>query len=166
MNIELLSTRYRVRPIKTADIPEVLELCKGNPLYYKYCPPAVSIESIQKDLEVLPPGKTPVDKYYLGFYNNESLVAVMDIVFGYPNTETVCIGFFMMERLMQGKGVGTSIITEACQYFKMMGYSFARLGYIKNNSQSKAFWIKNYFEKTGIEVQTEDRVIVTMQRTL
>lgn len=166
MDIGLLSTEYRVKQIEAVDIPEVFALCKGNPLYYQHCPPPITIESIQKDLITLPKGKTLEDKYYLGFYRNESLVAAMDLVCRYPNAETAFIGFFMTEQQAQGKGVGATIITEVCQYIKKTGFSFVKLGYVKGNPQSEAFWIKNQFEKTGVEVQAEGYVIVVMQRCL
>lgn len=166
MNIGSLSTKYHVKRIEEVDIPEVYARCKSNPLYYQYCPPFVTSDSIKKDLAALPSGKTLEDKYYLGFYKDESLVAVMDIISGYPDAETAFIGFFMMDQRMQRKGVGTAIITEACQYFKKVGFSEVRLGYAKGNSQSEAFWLKNHFEKTGVEKQGESYVSVHMQRRL
>ena len=166
MDPELLSTEYRVKRIDTVDIPKVFALCKGNPLYYQHCPPPITVESIQEDLIALPKGKTLEDKYYLGFYKDDSLVAVMDLICRYPNAETAFIGFFVVDQQMQGRGVGTSIITEACQYLKKIDFSFVRLGYSKGNSQSKTFWIKNHFEETGVEVPAENYVIVVMQRSL
>ncbi|MFT8890104.1 MAG: GNAT family N-acetyltransferase [Ethanoligenens sp.] len=166
MNIKLLSTEYLVKRIKTVNIPEVFALCKSNPLYYQHCPPSITIERIQKDLTALPKGKMLKDKYYLGFYKNKSLVAIMDLICRYPNEETTFIGFFMTDQQIQGRGVGTAIMTEACQHFKKSGSSFVRLGYVKGNPQSEAFWFKNHFEKTGVEVLAEGYVIVVMQRCL
>ncbi|WP_334137339.1 GNAT family N-acetyltransferase [Eubacteriales bacterium mix99] len=166
MEIELLSTKYRVKRMEEADIPEVYMLCKNNPLYYQYCPPFVTICSLKKDLTSLPKGKALKDKYYLGFYKGELLIAVMDLISGYPDAKTAFIGFFMMNQQVQGKGIGTAIITEACKYLKESGFSSVKLGYMKGNPQSESFWIKNHFQKTGVEAQTESHVIVVMQRHL
>jgi RimJ/RimL family protein N-acetyltransferase len=166
MKVELLSAEYKVKQIEEEDIQKVYDLCKSNPLYYQYCPPFVTVESIKEDLMALPKGKTLKDKYYVGFYTDKTLIAVMDIISGYPNSETAFIGFFMMNQHMQGKGVGTAIITEACQYFKKAGFTYARLGFVKGNPQSEAFWTRNHFEKTGVEVQAKGYVIVVMQRRL
>lgn len=166
MNIECFSTKYGAKRIEEIHIPEVYTLCKSNPLYYQHCPPDVTIGSLKDDLKALPDGKTLEDKYYFGFYHNESLIAVMDIIFGYPKAETAFVGFFMVNQNLQMKGVGTSIISEVCQYLKKIGFSYVRLGYVKGNPQSEAFWIKNHFEKTGEEVQAEGYVIVVMQRQL
>ena len=166
MELNRLSIKYRVKRIEKTDIPEVYMLCKSNPLYYEYCPPEVSIDSVKEELTALPKGKTLEDKYYLGFYENEILIAVMDLISKYPNEETAFIGFFMIDQQVQGKAIGTSIISEVCQYLKRIGFSYARLGYVKGNPQSEAFWIKNLFQKTGDEVQAEGYIIVVMQRTL
>lgn len=118
MNLQALSVKYAVRRIEEADISEVLVLCKGNPLYYQYCPPFVSAASIKRDMMALPKGKTQKDKYYLGYYSDSQLIAVMDLIRGYPNPESAFIGFFMVDKGWQGKNIGTEIISEACHYLE------------------------------------------------
>jgi RimJ/RimL family protein N-acetyltransferase len=166
MNIGSLSATYRVRRLEDADISEIFTLCEGNPFYYQYCPPPVTVESIKKDMLALPPGKTMADKYFLGYFSDGLLIAVMDLIAGYPDAETAFIGFFMMAQPMQGKNFGTEIITEACHALKGEGFSEVRLGYAKGNGQSEAFWLKNHFEKTGAENQAENYVSVYMRRPL
>lgn len=166
LDIKLLSTKFAVRRIADADIPDVFALCKGNPLYYQFYPPFVTTESIERDRTALPPGKTKDDKYYLGFYSDDHLIAVMDLIDGYPDPKSVYIGFFMMDRQWQGKNIGTEIISEACHYLKEAGFSEVRLGYAKGNYQSEAFWLKNHFEKTGVETPAENYKSVYMLRRL
>lgn len=103
MNISKFSEKYSVRRIQDEDIPKVYSLCKGNPVFYEYCPPAVTIEGIKEDMTVLPPGKSKEDKYYIGFWDGEDLVAVMDLILKYPGEETVFIGFFMTEKRHRGR---------------------------------------------------------------
>ena len=166
MNIELLSTKYLVRRITEADVTEVVALCRSNPLYYEYCPPFVSPESINRDRVALPVGKTKEDKYYFGFFKDEALIAVMDLIAGYPDPENAYIGFFMMDQRWQGKNIGTEIVTEVCQYLKETGFTKVGLGYAKGNRQSEAFWLKNQFKKTGQEKQAEGYISVYMQKRL
>ena len=59
---------------------------------YKYCGKELTIELIEKDLEITPPGIPIEQKYYIGFFDNANLVAVMDLEEGYPNSEYVYIG--------------------------------------------------------------------------
>lgn len=166
MHISELSKKYKVKKITEADIPEVYELCKNNPIYYHYYPPFVTVESLKEELQALPPGKTYEDKYYLGFYKKERMIAVMDLIDGYPQKECAWIGFFMMEKEVQGKGIGTEIITDVCTYLNTIGFGKVQLGYIKGNAQSEAFWIKNQFYKTGKEVARDGYVIVVMEHLL
>lgn len=166
MDINLLSHQYEVKKILDRDIPEVLNLCAGNPLYYKHCPPSVSIEQIRADLMALPPNKTYEDKHYVGFYSNKELIAVMDLICRYPNDETVFIGFFMTNKKIQGSGIGTNIITECLQSLKLMGYKRVRLGYVKDNPQPKKFWEKNNFKLTGVEDIQKNYTVVVMEKIL
>lgn len=165
MEIQSLSSTYKVSVLIQSDIPAILKLCSGNPKYYQHCPPAVTAASIKKDMQALPPGKVLEDKYYLGFWEDANLLAVMDLILKYPNNNTVFIGFFMMHADKQGEGIGSEIIKEVCTYLKKE-FSFIRLGYVKGNKQSESFWIKNSFQPTGIISHTENYDIVIMQKAL
>lgn len=149
MDIEKLSSAYRVRPILEADIGAVLRLCRGNPMFYQYIGEDVSDESLRADLKALPPGKGLSDKYYVGFYQGSDLIAVADLVLGYPNKSTAFIGFFMVSAEAQGKGVGTALVSELSQCFRDEGFTELRLGYVMGNQQSAQFWKKQGFEETG-----------------
>ena len=165
MEIQALSRTYQVKRIKAPDLPAVFALCSGNPRYYRHCPPFVSLESIQEDMDALPPGKEMIDKYYLGFWDADRLIAVMDLILAYPDKQTAFIGFFMTESAIQGKGIGSAIIEDACSYIKLH-FSNIRLGYVKENMQSKNFWEKNGFLPTGAMSKTEAYEIVVMEKAL
>lgn len=166
MNIKDLSQTYTARLLEEKDIPMLYDLCKANPLYYEYHPPMITYEEIKEDMVALPQGKTKEDKYYFGLFEGERCLAIIDLILKYPNDETAFVGFFMVNHDVQGKGVGTLMVTQLCEGLKQMGYQFVRLGYIKGNPQSQAFWEKNAFKPTGLEKETEDYTIVVMQRTL
>lgn len=166
MNIQCLSIQYEVRKISDEEIPAVLNLCESNPQYYYYCPPTVSLDGIKSDMLALPPNKTYDDKYYIGFYQRNKLIAIMDLIGRYPNNETAFIGFFMVDKELQGSGIGTNIISECLQYLKSINYKKVKLGYVKENPQAKNFWIKNCFKPTGAEDTQEHYTVVIMERTL
>lgn len=165
MNIKKLSNIYDVRKIKASDVSSVLRLCEANPQYYHHCPPMVTEESIKADMQALPKGKTAEDKYYLGLWNEDELVAVLDLILNYPDKKTAFIGFFMMNTKYQGCGTGTRIIEELCDYLKSE-FTGIRLGYVKGNPQSEHFWLKNQFRLTGVVTQVEKYEIVIMRREL
>ncbi len=165
MEIGKLSGAYRVCALGEGEIGSVLELCRGNPLFYEHCPPAPTAESIARDMVVLPPRTRPEDKYYLGFYEGRKLVAVLDLILNYPNTQTAFIGFFMVAADRQNRGVGSALVRDILDCLDGWGYEFTRLAYVLGNPQSRAFWLKNGFAETGVRTSTEDYTMVVMQRS-
>lgn len=145
MNVSDFSKRYIVRKLNKEDIGQIYELCKKNTLYYQYCPPFVTCESIEEDLTALPPNILIEHKYYVGYYEGDKLIAVMDLIEGYPETDIVYIGFFMRSVDIQKRGIGTAIIQELLEYVRTMGYKSVQLAWVKGNPQSEHFWIKNGF---------------------
>lgn len=157
---------YSVRQLTGTDTDAIYALAVGNPLYYRHCPPFVTRESIAEDMQALPPGTTYDNKHYIGFFHGVELIAVMDLILGYPTPTTAFIGFFMVDKARQGCGTGSAIITECAAHFKNLGYDRIRLGYVKGNPQSEAFWKKNSFKNTGFESKQEKYTIVVMERSL
>lgn len=163
-DVQALSGKYGVRRLTEADVERIYEVSAGNPMFYQYCPPFVTRESILEDMKALPPGKTYEDKYYIGYFDREKLVAVMDLILGYPNAETAFMGLFMMEKGSQGKGIGSAVVEECFGFLASMGYRFVRLGFAKGNPQSEAFWVKNGFGRTGVEADNGNYTMVVMER--
>ena len=145
MDLSALSKRYSIRRMDDSDADSILELCKGNTQYYLYCQARPSREQILNDLHITPPGIDPSAKYYIGFYQGNTLVAVMDLIDGYPGPDTAFIGFFMMRKEFQGNQCGSAIIQETAAYLKTLGMTAIRLGIDKGNPQSTHFWKKNGF---------------------
>ena len=58
-DIEAFSEKYTVMRMTVEDTDIIYRLCAGNPLYYEYCPPFVTRESIGEDLAALPPNTMP-----------------------------------------------------------------------------------------------------------
>ena len=166
MNIADISKQYIVRKLNNDDVKEIYDLEIENPMYFEFCPPKASIESIFDDMKALPPNMTYDDKYYIGFFKDEQLVAIMDLISHYPNVDTAFIGFFMVNKLWQNIGTGSDIIKETLLYLRKEGFSFVRLGYMKGNEQSKHFWIKNGFVPTGIETNNGQGIVVVMQKQI
>lgn len=166
MNINDLSAEYKIRKLNDGDIEKIYELSVGNPMFYEYCPPYVTKESIQEDMTVLPPNTDQKNKYYIGYFMENKLIAVMDLIMNYPDNKTVFIGLFMLNHKYQGKGIGTKIIKDCSSCFQNMDYHYMRLAYAKGNIQSEKFWLKNAFLKTGEEVENDGYIAVVMQKEL
>lgn len=166
MSVLHISKEYMVRKLTENDAKHVYMLLTGNPVYFEFCSPKPSIESVLEDMKALPPNKTYDDKFYIGFYKCGRLIAVMDLIYRYPNENTAFIGFFMMDKMYQGKGIGSTIIEESLAYLEKQGFTHVRLGYMKGNKQSRHFWIKNGFTPTGIETNNSQGTVVVMQRKI
>ena len=54
MELQKVSRRYRIRLLQETDMDDILRLSKGNPMFYRYCPPAATRKSILNDMKVLP----------------------------------------------------------------------------------------------------------------
>ena len=145
MDIGLLSNKFEVRELDINDVDAIFEMSCKNEIFYKYHPPFVTKESIVEDMKALPPGKSYDDKYYVGFFDGNLLVANMDLILGYPTVEIAFIGLFMTNTLYQNKGVGSDILGDVCNLLKQSGYKKVRVGVDKGNPQSNSFWRKNGF---------------------
>ena len=166
MDIGLLSKKYVVRRLELHDVDIVYDMSCKNEIFYKYHPPMVTVESILEDMEALPPNKGYEDKHYIGFFRNDTLVAVMDLIAHYPQQGTALLGFFAMNSTLQGQGIGTDIISDSVAYLAQVGFKKVRLGIDKGNPQSKAFWLKNGFAFTGEEYESDGSTILVMERKL
>lgn len=140
-----LSSAYGVRRLEIDDVGSVLTLCRSNPQYYAYCGKEPSAELIRQDMEITPPGISAEQKYYIGFFAGAELIAVMDIIDGYPGEDCAFIGFFMLHGRLQRLGIGSEIVEEVFSYLQKRNVRRCRLGIDKDNPQSNRFWKKNGF---------------------
>ena len=165
IEIRKLSKKYDVRKLNLDDVEIIYTFCKSNTQYYQYCGKNISKELIEHDIRITPPGIQMEQKYYIGFFENSMLVAIMDLIDGYPNSNSAFIGFFMMNRTLQGVGIGSRIISEVLNYLKEQSFEKCQLGIDKDNPQSNYFWRKIGFELIR-EVVQEEGVILVAEKQL
>ncbi|MBR4193859.1 MAG: GNAT family N-acetyltransferase [Oscillospiraceae bacterium] len=165
LELQKLSDHYQVRRMQDTDADAILALCLQNTQYYQYCGKQPSRELILNDLHITPPGIGPSDKYYTGFYSETDLAAVLDLIDGYPDQNACWIGFFMMNKRLQGRQLGTEIIQHLCRYLREAGYTMLRLGIDKDNPQSTHFWKKNGFRVVR-EVKQDEGTILVAEKAL
>ena len=145
IDITGLSRNYDVRRLTESDIDAILQICQDNSQFYLYCQARPVREEICNDMHITPPGVDFSAKYYIGFFQEDELIAVMDLIDGYPEKEIAFIGFFMMKKEWQGQEIGTRIISDVAAYLKQIGKAALHLGIDKENPQSNHFWKKNGF---------------------
>ncbi|HEL2056074.1 TPA: GNAT family N-acetyltransferase [Streptococcus suis] len=159
MKISLFSSRFQVRKLTEADLEQVLALYQTNPLYFEHFPPLPSLESLANDRVDCPPGKSLSDKYFLGFWEHNRLVAILDLIDGYPTVEIAYMGLFMVDANLSGQGLGSMIMAELLPQLATRFKKF-RLGYVESNPQSSHFWAKLGFFPTGEVKELAGRRIV------
>lgn len=76
------------------------------------------------------------------------------------------IGWFMVNKDMQGKGVGSILIDKIMWMLKGIGFKNVMLGCIKDNAEAYGFWTEKGFEKIGKETDTGDYIILSMSKQL
>lgn len=151
-DIQNFSNRFQIKELTKNDMDDVLIFCQNNTIYYHYHPVMLDKKQLLDDLFSLPPKTKRKDKYLVGFYEKETLIAILDLIDGYPFKDYAYIGFFMVNKEYQGLGIGSLLIEELIHYIKGQGYQAMRLAVDKGNPQSYTFWTKHHFQKTGEEV--------------
>lgn len=165
LDITRFSGRYAVRFMRDCDADEMLAFCRQNTQFYQYGGKQPSRELMLSDLHLTPPGVPESDKYYVGFYDGALLVALLDLIDGYPEGGYGYIGFFMMNKQLQGQQIGSGIIRELCRYLKDCGFRALRLGIDRENSQARHFWKKNGFAVLK-EVEMDGWTALVAEKTL
>lgn len=143
-----------------------MELYLGNTEYFKHCPPSPNRETVKKDLFALPPSKEAADKYFIGIFDYNSLVALMDLIDRYPDNRTAFIGLLMVSKRCRRKSIGTYIAKALSQTLGTEGYMRIRLGYIKTNLSAQSFWLKQGFQPTGAEFAREHYTVIEAEKIL
>lgn len=153
---------YNIVKIEEQHYQDIYHLQKENIIYFEYTkeyPP--KYEDIINEVTELPPYTDISQKYYIGFYLEDTLVAVMDFIDGYPNDKTYWIGLFIIDINYQGLGIGTKIIST----FIELSDKNIQLGCLSDNIEGFAFWSKMGFKEITRSYNKEkDWNIIIMER--
>lgn len=166
LKLENSSSHYIIKQFTEADIPHIYKLCKENHTYYHYRKIVPTMDNLKEVLTQLPPNKTLDNKYFVGFYKDNQLAAILDLITEYPNFDTAYIGWFMVDKAFQKTGIGTEIMEELFLFLKQGNFSYVELGCIKANKEALKFWLKKGFRPIGAEVDMDDYTIINMRKKL
>lgn len=166
-DVSILSSEYKARKLCESDIKSVFDLCRENRRYYRYLGEKPSMKRLTEDLSALPDGKTIKDKHFVGFFDeDEKLVAVLDLITGYPEADDAFIGWLIVDAKLQGQGIGSQLFADVRAAMKGQGYDYLSLGVIDKNEEAKTFWTKQGFEFTGKSIEGERYTTLVMGREI
>jgi len=161
LDIEALSTSHQVRRITQADISDVYALCKSNQKYYECINSAPTVESLTEIISQIPDGAGTDDKYFVGFYEHDRLISVLDLITGYPEKDDAFIGWFMVDGKLQRHGIGSQIFADVRAAMAGQGYDYLSLSCEKENAEAIAFW-----QSQGFKAAKSDNTHIVFARDI
>ena len=166
-DIETLSSDYETKRFTEEDISDVYNLCRNNRRYYRYLGMRPTRQNLTEVITEVPEGTDLADKHFVGFYDNDdNLIAILDLITGYPNKTDAWIGWFMVDAELQGKGIGSQIFADIRAAVKAQGYERLALGVIDKNEEALAFWKAQGFVDTGKRSPKEKYEVVLMEKKI
>ncbi|MFG1906651.1 GNAT family N-acetyltransferase [Kribbella sp. NPDC048928] len=142
-----------LRAIGPGDVDAVQELIESDPGYTERItgyPPGPS--DAQRLLMMRPEGLAEEAKVVLGAFAAEQLVAVVDLIRGFPNEATAFIGLLEVHASYQGSGCGRVTYDLVQRYVESTWPEVRtmRLAVVDTNAQvATTFWQRQGFEATG-----------------
>jgi len=167
LHVEVLSSEYTVRKITEADISDVYNLCRGNRKYYRLLGTKPSMRNLTDVISEIPEGSPLESKHFVGFYDKDNnLVAILDLITGYPQSDDAFIGWFMVEAEKQGQGIGSQIFADVRAAMKAQGFDYLQLRLSKENSEAVSFWQGQGFKFSGKEELANGKTMCYMERSI
>ena len=164
--IGALSGEFEVRELTAADIPQMLRLAQGNPLYYEHMHLHPTAENLAESLQALPPRRTQADKHFFGWFYGDRLIAMMDLIWRHPQEDMAFIGWFIVDGARQGMGLGRRLIADTLAMLGEQGVREVRLGRVEGNPQSERFWHVCGFSENGLGYDADGYHVTVMAKAL
>lgn len=156
-----------VRNLSSTDLPALLSLCLGNSQYYEFLGEEPTVDVLATEMVELPPDCSPDQKSYFGFFDaGGDLIAVLDLIRGYPAEGCAFIGFFMVDASRQGMGIGSRLVSKLLDRLRDSGVFRVRLAYVEGNEQSRRFWERHGFLEADAPIDQGEYKVVPMERRL
>ena len=167
LDVRTLGIGYDVRRLTGADITDVFQLAKGNRKFYRALGVRPSRSKLTEMISDIPEGVGQEDKHFVGFYDDEGdLVAVLDLITGYPKDDNAFIGWFMVDAAQQRQGIGSQIFADVRASMQAQGFSRLEVACPEASQSGMSFWAEQGFETTGHRFNNGDYDVVHLQRSI
>ncbi|TNC50130.1 GNAT family N-acetyltransferase [Rubellimicrobium rubrum] len=87
-----------------------------------------------------PPGGNPSKSLKLGLFNEERLLGLADLAFGYPNPTDAYLGLMMLAADARGRGLGRIFLRHVEAAARERGAVRLLLAVLEANPRGRAFW--------------------------
>ena len=120
---------------------QMFQIARSNPTYYEYLQiPLNDISQMQDILLALPPNTSKDDKHVYLIYDDDQLVAMLDLITNYPNAKEAWIGYLMIHGDVHRQKWGNRIVSEIEIQLKKHDYHKIGLAVLVQNKEGLAFW--------------------------
>lgn len=155
---------YDLKNLNEEDLSAIYDLCKKNKKYYEYIRINPTFDNVKEILNEVPPRSSLDKKNCIGFFIENKLIAILDLIEDYPNTDSCFIGLLIIDVDYQSKGIGKDIVNSLFEAIKENSYKRIELGAIEDNVDAIRFWNKMGFIATGTVYNHEKYNVVMMEK--
>lgn len=154
-----LKQRYTIKKITESNINDSYNLMKDNKYYYSRTQfHEVNLKECLNDLIKLPPDTEISQKFYIGIYEEDHCIALLDYVERYPKDSVVYLGLYMLSIEKHGKNIASSIINQFFECTKSNGFTEIKLSCYEKNEIGMKFWTK-----LGFTIEKESSRVIDSQ---
>jgi len=141
---------YEIVPITEDNYNDVLEVYETNQDFFLLTEgKRAELSDILSGITAVPEGFNLSDKHFVGIWRDGSIVAVLDLLVGFPDPNCVLIGLLLVHGGLKGRGIGTEIAKSILRASESICRNEVRLGVIDKNTRGIDFWTKMGFEQVG-----------------
>ena len=170
LDVQSLGTQFDVRRLTEADITDVYMLARSNRKYYFSLgirPSRQRLTELISDVSKTHAEGAGTEKYFVGFFDDDGdLVAVLDLITGYPRANAAFIGWFMVDASLQGQGIGSNIFADVRASLAAQGIAHLELRCPEQSESAREFWHAQGFAEYGDVIDGGDYPVISMQRDL
>lgn len=110
-------------------------------------------ETARHLFESRPPSVDHTRKHLVGLERDGALIAIMDVLEGYPDETDWYVGLLLISPDERGRGLGTAVWTAVEEWMRAEGGRIARLIVQEQNPEAARFWRAAGFTANGTVTQ-------------
>jgi ribosomal protein S18 acetylase RimI-like enzyme len=141
-------TLRRLHPYSARDIIALNKLLHSSLQYYLLHTNAPPLpDAAQKLLLSIPNGKTENNKFVMALFDEEEMIACVDILREYPRKEIAIIKLLLVAEPFQDQGLGSDLLAQITKLIRSWGCSEIQLGVCTSNPRGFKFWRRHGFRE-------------------